>query len=137
MSKQQDLLVATTAIALLFFVGCAGKEPALRMGEERVVFIGTVKQVEPLGHREAVVYPVGADPRFLLVVRVDAIEENRSSPIANNTVINFAIHSPSQLLITDNPIGGRFRFRATWVFGPEKYNGFSWLEASPQVTSAR
>ncbi|HDZ22714.1 MAG TPA: hypothetical protein ENH80_06650 [Phycisphaerae bacterium] len=119
------------AIAFMFLGGCVSDEPRLRMGEERVIFMGTVEKVEPLGRRKATVYPVGVNPLFLLVVKVNAVEKNQHSPIAGDESINFAIHSPSRLLGTEDPIGREFRFKATWVFGPERPKRFSWLQARP------
>ncbi len=130
-----SVLLAVSSLVLGVVVGCGSQEPALRMGEERVIFTGTVTQLEPLGQREATVYPVGVDPRFLLTVQVDSIEQNRSSPVTSDEGISFAIHSPARLLGTEDPGGRKFRFKATWVFGPDRYNGFSWLEASPVATA--
>ena len=107
------------------------------MGQERVIFTGTVKEVEPLGRREATVYPIGVDPRFLLVVQVNSIERNKSSPIARDENVSFAIHSPSLLLGTEDPTGREFRFKATWVFGPERHKGFSWISARPAATEGQ
>ena len=117
-------------VACAGLAGCANNEPALQMGQEQVVFTGMVEQVELLGQQEATVFPVGVDPQYLLVVRVDSVEQNRSSPIAVNKSVSFAIHSPSRLLGTNEATGRRFRFKATWTFGPEPKR-FSWLAASP------
>ncbi len=131
MSKSRMLLLAIVAIALMSSAGCVSNEPGLRMGEERVIFTGIVAKVDPLGQREPTVYPIGVDPRFLLVLKVTSVEQSKSSPIASNQSISFAIHSPSRLLGTEDPTGREFRFKATWVFGPERHKGFSWMEAHP------
>ena len=117
------------AVACVSLGGRQRKDPPLKMGEERVVFTGKVELVEILGRRKATVYPVGVDPRFLLVVHVGSVEKNRSSPVAPGQTINFAIHSPSRLLGPDEPTGRTFIFEAIWMFGPRK--GFSRLEARP------
>ena len=130
MMQARGMLVAVAAISCAYLGGCANKESALIMGQERVIFTGLVEMVEPLGQREATVFPVGVDPQFLLVVKVDSIEQNSSSPVAVNKSISFAIHSPSRLLGTESATGKRFKFRATWTFGPEPKR-FSWIEARP------
>ena len=129
MSKTRISLLVTHAIALVSLAGCATREPALKIGEERVLFTGTVEMVEPLGRREATAYLVGVDPRFLLVVHVNSVERNESSPIAPNRSITFGIHSPSRLFALEDPVGKEFRFKATWVFAPEGHEHFSWIEA--------
>ncbi len=150
MLKSENLLMVTGVLALLIMSGCASKEPSseteketvipakepvLRMGEERVVFTGTVEAVELLGQREATVYPVGVDPKFLMVLRVNSVKQNRSSPITGGKSVSFAIHSPSELLGTGDSAGREFRFTATWVFGPEKEKRFSWMQAVPVTGS--
>jgi hypothetical protein len=129
------LLPVISAVAFMSVGGCASDEPKLIMGEERVMFTGTVETVEPLGHREASVYPIGVDPQFLLIVKVKSVEQNKRSPIASDQNASFAIHSPSRLLGTEDQIGREFRFKATWRFGPGK--GFSWIEARAATTEGK
>jgi len=134
MSKTKLVLMA---IALVPLSGCRDKGSAIKMGEERVVFTGTVEKVEPLGTSEATVYPIGADPLFLLVVKVNSVEMNRSSPVAKDKSISFAIHSSVKLFAMEEPTGSDFRFEATWVFGPKPDKHFSWLEARPTAPVAK
>jgi hypothetical protein len=109
--------------------GCAGtKEPTLQKGEEPVSFTGTVEKIEPLPKYDGNVFPVGTVPMFVLLLKVNTVEQNRSSPVAASHDISFAIHSPSRLLGADDPTGKTFRFRAVWQFAPDKR--FSWIEAS-------
>jgi hypothetical protein len=131
------ITVLAAAIVLLALGGCGDSKSSVRMGEERVVFTGTVEKVEPLGGSEATVYPIGVDPLFLLVVKVNSVETNRSSPIASDKSISFAIHSPVKLFAVEDPTGSEFRFEATWVFGPEPDKHFSWIEARPASSVAR
>ena len=130
MARTRLPLCAGATIAVLISAGCTGRERPLRMGEERVIFTGTVEKVEPRQHDDSV-YPVGVDPRFLLVVNVNSIEQNKSSPITPGRSINFTIHSPARLFGIEDPTGKKFRFKATWVWAPEAYKGFSWMDARP------
>jgi hypothetical protein len=130
MMQARGMLFVVVAIACAHLAGCDSKGSALTLGQEKVIFTGLVEQVSPLGNHESTLFPVGVDPQFLLVVKVDSIEQNRDTPVVANKSISFAIHSPSQLLGTENAVGKRFRFEAVWTPGPEAKR-FSWIEARP------
>ena len=113
------------ALACVSSSACnGGARETLEAGQDGVIFTGTVEEVEILGRREVTVYLAHFDPQFLLVVNVDAVEGDMSSPIVAGENINLAIHSPGRLLGVDNPTGRRFRFTAEWRLEPYKH--FSW-----------
>jgi len=111
------------ALACVSSSGCNSGEPeTLEAGQDEVVFTGTVEEVEILGRREATVYLAHFDPQFLLVVNVDTVEGDTSSPIVAGENINLAIHSPARLFLgLDDPKGRRFRFTAEWRLEPYKH----------------
>ena len=113
------------ALACVSSSGCNGGVPETsEAGQDEVIFTGTVEEVEILGRREATVYLTDdVELEFLLVVNVDAVEGDMSSPIVAGENINLAIHSPGRLLGV-NPTGRRFRFTAEWRLEPYKH--FSW-----------
>jgi hypothetical protein len=64
----RGLLIAVTAIACMSVGGCWSAEPALKIGEERVIFTGTVEEVRPIEQHD--VFPVSEyPPRFLLAAQ--------------------------------------------------------------------
>ena len=79
-----------------------------------------VEAIEPLGTREATVWPVDVDPRFVVVLRLhgvtpDTNDRHEGSALRAGQTVAFAIHSPSRVFARDagSVSGKRFRFRVT------------------------
>lgn len=96
-----------------------------------IVFIGTVKSIEPLGKRDLRVIPVDVDPRFAITVHVESVTP-KETPLKVDTDQVFAVHSPARLFsaVEEEIIGRKYRFKVAWNEGRNE-STFSDLTAFP------
>jgi len=84
----------------------------------RIDFRATIESIQPLGKYGGTVTNVDRDPRYIVVVSIRDVEQQKV-PIQAGRKRAFAIHSPARLFGTaEQTIGETYRFTITYRTGP-------------------
>lgn len=128
----------SAALVLLFLtaLGARGEDGCKSPVRTTTRFRATVKAVEMIGARERRIYPVDVDMQYVVVLRIESVDR-AGSPLRAGRTESFGIHSPSRTLGTEDVVGKKLDFEATWIACGGTFRRFEMLRAAPPARRRR